>query len=51
MDSMMMRHRRSGIDVQQSMGTRIFAVLTDEIQQLDVGLAALAQRGFSQCLR
>jgi hypothetical protein len=30
------------------MGTGVFAVIADEIQQFDVGLAALAQRRVAQ---
>ncbi len=52
MDSMVMWGRRAariaGIRVQQALGARVFAVFADEIQQLDVGLAALAQRRFTQ---
>jgi hypothetical protein len=49
MDSMVERRGRCGIGVQQTVGARIFAVVADEIQQLDIGFAALVLCGFTQC--
>ena len=38
----------SHVTFEQQTGPRVFAVITDEVQKLDIGFAALAQRGFAQ---